>query len=169
MGFGSRPTGVTILAVLSGLMALLFLLAFLGSILVFVLSNNASFIQSLRDSNAPQWIIDNFRAVFAAIAVISLVFLIIYSLLTYGFLKGSRWAWGLGIGFAIIDIVWTFARFVVLPGTSGIVDTAISIVIPLIILVYLMQRNVKTFFFGPGPAIPTTTPMPPPVPPGGQV
>jgi hypothetical protein len=150
MGFGPRPAGVTILAILSGLAALIFLLASFGAVLIISFANNSTFIQALNDSGAPQWIIDNFRIIFLILLLVSLIFMAVYALLAYGFMSGTKWAWTLGICFAAINIVWTVVQFIVLQGTSGVLDMVISIAIPVIILIYLAQSNVKTFFLGGG-------------------
>ena len=161
MGFGTRPTGVTILAVLSGLVALIYLLAMFGVVFILALTNNSQFMQALRDSGAPQWIIDNFRSIFLILLIVSLIFMVVYGLLAYGFWTGTRWAWTLGFVFAALNIVWTVVQFVVLQGTSGILDTIIGVAIPVIILFYLAQSNVKAFFFGGGQTYPP--------PPGSQL
>ena len=148
MGFGPRPVGVTILAVLSGLVALIYLLAILGIVFILTLANNAQFMQALIDSGAPQWVIDNFRSIFLILLIVSLIFMVVYGLLAFGFWTGSRWAWTLGFVFAAINIVWTVAQFIALPGTSGILDVIIGVAVAAIILFYLAQPNVKAFFFG---------------------
>jgi hypothetical protein len=150
MGFGLRPTGVTILAILSGLVALIYLLASFGAVLVLSFANNSTFLQALNDSGAPRWIIDNFRTVFLILLLVSLIFMAVYALLAYGFMTGTKWSWTLGICFAAINIVWAVIQFIVLQGTSGVLDTVISIIIPAIILFYLAQSNVKSFFLGGG-------------------
>lgn len=150
MGYGPRPAGVTILAILSGLVAVISFLASLGAALVLTFANNSEFVQALRDSGAPQWIIDNFRAIFIVLLFVFLIFMAVYLLLAYGFMIGARWAWTLGICFAAINIVWTVVQFIALQGTSGVLDTVISVLIPAIILIYLTQTNVKSFFLGGG-------------------
>ena len=68
MGYGPRPTGVTILAVLAALLAVVFLIALFGSVLLLVLSNNTDLLNQLTSRGAPQWIVDNFRTIFAVLA-----------------------------------------------------------------------------------------------------
>ncbi len=163
MGYGPRPTGVTILAVLTALLAILFLITLLGSLALLAFSGNSQIIQSLRNAGAPQWIIDNIQTIGAVLTVVSLIFFVLAVLLAYGFTKGSRWAWGLGIVVMVLNIISTVVQFIALPGTSDVFGAAISIVIPLLIIFYLTTPRVKAFFYGPAPG----QPMPPPY--GGQV
>ena len=164
MGYGPRPTGVTILAVLAALLAVVFLIALFGSVLLLVLSNNTDLLNQLTTRGAPQWIIDNFRTIFAVLAIVFLVFMLDAAFLAWGFLKGSRWAWALGVTFMIVDLIATVVQAVALPGTDTVVGLAIRLVIPLLILYYLTLGRVKSFFFGP-----SQTPQMTPPPPGGQV
>jgi len=164
MGYGPRPTGVTILAVLAALLAVVFLIALFGSVLLLVLSNNTDLLNQLTSRGAPQWIVDNFRTIFAVLAIVFLVFMLVAAFLAWGFLKGSRWAWALGVTFMIVDLIATVVQAVALPGTDTVVGLAIRLVIPLLILYYLTLGRVKSFFFGP-----SQTPQMAPPPPGGQV
>ena len=146
--------GVTILAVLSALLALAFMAATAVAFFGFALTTDASFIQALKDAGASQWVVDNIGLILMVTAVVSLIFMIVCFLLAFGFWGGRRWAWGLGVVFGIISIIYTVVNFVVFPGVTGIASLIISILIPLIILVYLMQPGVKRFFKGNAQAPP---------------
>jgi hypothetical protein len=141
---------VTILAVLSALVALLFLLAAAVGILGIALSADASFVQDLIDAGASQWVIDNVSLVFSVTAIVALIFMIVYFLLAFGFLGGRKWAWGLGVVFATVSIVYSAANYVLFPGVTSLASVALNALIPLIILVYLMIPGVKTYFRGAG-------------------
>ncbi len=131
MGYGPRPTGVTILAILSALAALVFLAATAVVFLGVAITTNAGLM---------------------VVAIVSLIFMIVYFLLAFGFWGGRKWAWGLGIVFAIISIVWSIASYVLYPDVSSIGGLIIDILIPLIILIYLNVAGVKKFFKGSAPA-----------------
>jgi len=62
---------------------------------------------------------------------------ILLLVLAYGFLTGRGWAWILGIIFGISDLIF---------GSAGLPAGAIRIVYAIIILSYLMKRNVRAFF-----------------------
>jgi len=141
--------GVTILAVLSALVALLFVLATAVAFLGLALTTDPTFIQNLIDQGAPQWVIDNISLILGVTAFVSLVFMIVYFLLAFGFWGGRRWAWGLGVVFAIISIIYTVASYVLFPGVSTILTVALDVLIPAIILIYLMMPGVKAYFMGP--------------------
>jgi len=142
---GQRPFGVSILAVLSGLAGILFLL---GALVIGVSSAYlTTFIEQYSGLLMPAAMVG---AVLTILAVIAAVFGILYLVLAYGIWVGAGWAWILAIILLILDII---GGILSLPG--GI----ISIIIAALILWYFMQPHVKAFF-GKGVA-----PAPPPAPP----
>jgi len=165
LGYGPRPFGVTILAILSALVALLFVLATAAALLGFALTTDPSFIQALKDAGAPQWVIDNISLILGVTALASLIFMIVYFLLAFGFWGGRRWAWGLGAVFAVLSIAYSIANFVLFPGVTSVLGLALDILIPLIILIYLMMPGVKMYFKGPAPGMQQPQPPVPPAAP----
>jgi uncharacterized membrane protein (DUF2068 family) len=126
------------------------------------LATDQTFIQSLKDAGASQFVIDNIATIFLITAIVFFVFMIIYFALSYGFWGGRRWAWGLGLAFAVVNIIWMVLSFVALPGVSGLLSLVADMLIPLIILVYLVQPGVKRYFMEvPQQQFQPLPPMPP--------
>ena len=84
---------------------------------------------------------------------------LIYLMVGLGCFKGWGWVWTLGVVVIIIGIiiqvVQTFLRATIT--TTDLVNLAISVVIPLLILAYLFKQNVKAWF-GKGKQTPVQTP-----------
>jgi hypothetical protein len=148
LGNRPRPIGVTVLAVLSALVALLFVAITAVALLGLALTTDASFIQALKGAGAPQGVIDNISTILGVTSLVTLVFMMVYFLLAFGFWGGKRWAWGLGVVFVVLTIMYTLVDFVLFPGVTDMVSLILSILVPLIILVYLMMPGVKAYFRG---------------------
>lgn len=139
MGANSRPTGVTIVAILIIIGGILFLLAGIGAVTI-----GALFFQEII-----------IGVVFVIIGAILLAVGIGYLVVSYGLLKGRRWAWtitilllAIGIGINIISIIFgSFATNMDLAtffasNTGSFVSLAISVAI----LYYLHRPHVKLYF-----------------------
>jgi hypothetical protein len=127
-----RPTGVTIIAVLSaiggvfGLLASLALLGFGGAIAGATgLSGGMLLVAGL---------------IVLAYSILSLV-------LAYGFWTLQSWAWPLGVGVEVLGIVQAVLQF--MNDTRQIVSLVISLAIAGVILWYLFQPHVKAAFGRP--------------------
>jgi hypothetical protein len=120
-----RPTGVTVLAILQGLFAIL---AVLGGLATLTLG-------SLLGAAVPS--VGYAGDLFGLIGIIGLLLGIIGLIITYGMWTGKGWAWWLTIIFSIISII-----FNVLSLPVGI----IGIIIYLVIVIYLTRPHVKAFF-----------------------
>jgi uncharacterized membrane protein (DUF2068 family) len=146
----SRPTGVTIIAILNvigGIIMLFFGLAFvaLGAIIPFVPQSELQQQQQnltagdIDLSQVPPSLISGaitaVGGVLVAIGIFSFV-------VAYGLLKGKRWAWTLTIILSIIIIVVA----VISIATTGNLFSIISIVISGIVLYYLYRPHVKVYF-----------------------
>jgi hypothetical protein len=155
-----RPTGVTILAVLSILGALAFL--GLGAILIGVglvigtyagtqLTNSltSSGYSSLASLGA-----GTIAVILTAIGAILLILGILYLAVAVGFFGGKGWAWTLGMIGYIIGIVLNIIQI-----GLGSISSVFGLIIGLIIVYYLTRPHVKAFF-GKG-MMPTPSMMPP--------
>ena len=142
---GKRPTGVTILAILQIIAAILFLIASLG---MFVVASLAD-MEEVKDAigeEAPEWVVDNAGIIFGMTGALFLVFALVGFGLGYGFLKGIGLAWTLGIIFAVLNIIGEIIHPIMDRSWDAITGAAIGIVIPVIIIVYLTRPDVKAFF-----------------------
>ncbi len=116
-----RPLGVTIIGILwilSGLMW--FVAAFLGGALLAVIG---------------------LGALGAIVGVILFIIGIIDILLGIGSFKGWSWVWLIGVIFMVINLLIGLVSLFSSPGTG-----IITIVIAAIVLWYLFQPQVKSFF-----------------------
>jgi len=138
-----RPIGVTILAILEVLVGILALFGSLGMFALAALLNSADFMEQLNEmgQQIPQFLIDSGPMLFLILGVVLLVFAIVAFILAWGFLKGKKWAWWLGVIFSVLQII-SGAFSLLTSGVSGI----LSIAIPILILVYLMMASTKAWF-----------------------
>jgi hypothetical protein len=157
-----RPTGVTIIAILTIINGILLLLS--GIILVTLgslfLGNSTSTSQAVAQF---------FGTISAAIGGILLAIGIGYIVMFYGLLKGKGWAWTITIILLIIGIVIQIVSTYIITASSlentrnvisGIVDSItfplIGLVINIVILYYLYRRHVRSYFGKAKPQPPTT-------------
>ncbi|MBI0584527.1 MAG: hypothetical protein ISF22_09920 [Methanomassiliicoccus sp.] len=140
-----RPLGVTILAILEILGGLLLLLAAFGMFAIAALTGTQEFIDAL-GPNVPQWLLDSGPVLFGVAGVVLLIMAVVAFLLAWGFLKGKRWAWILGIIFSVLNIASSVVTAVFSGSLASIATLGLSILIPVLILVYLLLPSTKTWF-----------------------
>jgi len=126
----TRPTGVTILAVLEALGGLVWLLAGAGMMMVGAL-------MPIFGVGLPMFL----GAIAGLMSVIFLIFGIIAFVLAYGLFSGRGWAWLWSLVFAVIGIILALFEAMSSFG-SGI----LPMIIYLVIVYYLTRPHVKTFF-----------------------
>ena len=156
-----RPTGVTIVAILTiiGGLVLLFsgvALIALGALIPSLVSNNTT---NSPFSHASAQLLG---IIAAAIGSVLLAVGIGYLVMFYGLLKGKGWAWTITIVLLIIGIAIHIASTAFGSvfttslhnnnGNSGIVGAIIGIAIDIVILYYLYRPHVKAYFGKTKPA-----------------
>lgn len=128
-----RPTGITILAVLSAIGGVLSILAGIALVglggLVSAASGEAAFA--------------GLGAIFGLLILASGVASLVFA---YGAWKLLPWAWMLGVALQIISLV--LAAFAILTG-DPITNQIIGVAIAAVILYYLMQPSIKAAFGRP--------------------
>ena len=125
---GARPTGITILAVLSAIGGVLTILAGLG--LLAVGSVTATVV-----------------AIGGLFAIFGIVFIVLGGAelaFAFGAWTLAPWAWMLGIGLMVASLVVTIAQIVL--GYQSITGSIIGIAINLIILYYLDTPDIRRAF-----------------------
>ena len=140
-----RPTGVTILAILQIIGAIILLIAAIGMFAVGALTG----IDEVKDAigeEVPDWFVDNAAMFFGAMGVIFLIFAIVCFGLGYGYMKGIGMAWTLGIIFAVLSIIGEIINPIIDRSLDALVGSIIGIIIPLIIIYYLTRPRIKEFF-----------------------
>lgn len=121
----TRPVGVTILAVLEGLVGLVWLLVGAGMMMIgAIMPIMGMFMLFL-------------GAIAGAIGFVFLILGIVAFLFAYGLYTGKGWAWLWALILAVIGII-----FSLLGGLSSL----LPIIINLIIIYYLTRPHVKAFF-----------------------
>lgn len=156
-----RPTGVTVLAVLSILAAIAFLLGGVGLLIVgLVIGTYAGTqltnqITSSGFSGLASLTAGTIALVFTAIGAILLILGILYLAVAVGFLGGRGWAWTLGLIGYIVGIVIDIVEI-----AFGSYTSAVGLIIGIIIIYYLTRPHVKAFF-GKGGGTMAPSQMPP--------
>jgi|SRR5690242_9886148 hypothetical protein len=141
----ARPTGVTvlgILAILAGLAGLA------GGALLLGLSG---VVASAYPGGA---------TVAAAIGAVLLIIGILELVYGIGFFGGKGWAWTLAMIGSVLQIIFGIVSIV-----FGSVGSVFGLLISILILYYLTRPHVKAYF-GKGPAVMGSSPMPPSSVPG---
>ena len=139
MEIKKRPTGVTIIAILIIIGGILLLLAGIGGVAV-----GSLFISQIIGLG------------FVIIGAIILAVGIGYLVVSYGLLKGKRWAWTItvvllfiGIAINVVSII-IFGYFTFDTDTSSFLTSnsgsIAGIIISVIILYYLYRPHVKSYF-----------------------
>ena len=126
----ARPTGITILAVLSAIGGVL---SILGGIALLGLSGVAG-------ASTGSAALFGMGAIFGLIALASGIAALAFA---YGAWTLQPWAWTLGVALQIISLALAVLAII---GGSDIASQVIGIAIAAIILYYLMQPNIKAAF-----------------------
>ncbi|MEM3786638.1 MAG: hypothetical protein QXZ59_04575, partial [Nitrososphaeria archaeon] len=137
-----RPFGVTILAILTAINAIVYfgLAAFVGVIFAWI------------GELIPRALTGLLAIIAMVVSVIAVIFGLIYLLLAWGLWSGKGWAWTITL---ILTILSLLGSLITAASGFGIV----SLIINVLILYYLTRPHVKAFF-GKGP--PPEMPPPPP-------
>lgn len=137
-----RPFGVTILAILTAINAIVSfgLAAFVGVIFAWI------------GELIPRALTGLLAIIAMVVSVIAVIFGLIYLLLAWGLWSGKGWAWTITL---ILTILSLLGSLITAASGFGIV----SLIINVLILYYLTRPHVKAFF-GKGP--PPEMPPPPP-------
>lgn len=141
-----RPFGVTLLAILEALAGIFFLLAAVGSFLLSAVIDVQEWIDRL-GPEFPQGLIEAVPYFFGIMGIVLLILAILWFLVAYGYLKGRGWSWTLSVVLLVLSILFNVIGSVSTGlSASGLIGLFVGIAIPIIILVYLFQANVKAWF-----------------------
>ncbi len=141
----SRPLGVTILAILMIIEGVFLLIGSLGLFGLATLMSSQDFLDQL-GQDVPGWILEMGPALFGALGVVLLIMAIVAFFLAGGFLKGKRWAWMIGVIFVILSIVSSVVSSLASLSLANLATMGLSILIPVLILVYLLLPSTKAWF-----------------------
>ncbi|GBC71745.1 hypothetical protein HRbin02_01533 [Candidatus Calditenuaceae archaeon HR02] len=131
MSSKTRPTGVTVLAILEIIGAILSLLAAMAFFALGALAGAGSELGVMGGL---------FAAFGVAFGGLLLILALIGFVIAYGFWTGKGWAWILGIIFSIIGIIIGLVSII------GNPTSIIGIIINGLILYYLTRPHVKAWF-----------------------
>ncbi|TMI07510.1 hypothetical protein E6H34_07945 [Candidatus Bathyarchaeota archaeon] len=156
-----RPTGVTVLAVLAILGAIVLL--FSGAVLIGLglllgtLTASVDITSAITNAGYPGLSslgVGTISALIIGLGAAILILGILYLAVGIGFLGGKRWAWNLGIIVSVIGIILDVIQMI-----GGNYGSILSLIISLLIIYYLMRPHVKVFFGKGTPmASPSTVP-----------
>lgn len=124
----SRPTGITILAVLSLLAALPALVA--GLALVGV----ATFVAAVPVPDTFMYAVGAGTLIYAGLSLV----------LSYGFWTMKSWAWMVGVGLQVLGIITALSQYSTGDRLLGSLIT--GVVFPALILFYLFRPNIREAF-----------------------
>ena len=136
-----RPTGVTLLAILSILIGIS---ALLGGLAILALSALTSVYFS-----------STLGLVGDVLGSVVLFFGLIWLLVGVGFLGGKGWAWILGMIFSVLSLIGSVGSIIVDPPAA-----VVGLVIWGLMLYYLTRPRVKVFFGKGGLSVPMYAPGP---------
>ncbi|HEY7572505.1 MAG TPA: hypothetical protein VH796_14155 [Nitrososphaeraceae archaeon] len=157
-----RPSGVTIIAILTIISGILLVIPGIGLVALgtLFLGNSISTSQAVAQF---------FGIIFGIAGGLLLALGIGYIAMFYGLLKGKGWAWTITIILLIIGIVMQIISTYVITASSledtknaisGIMDSItfplISLAINIVILYYLYRKHVRAYFGKAKPQPPTT-------------
>jgi len=158
-----RPTGVTIIAILTIISGILLLLS--GIVLVAL----GALFSGNSTSTSSQAVAQFFSTISAVVGGVLLAIGIGYIVMFYGLLKGKGWAWTITIILLIIGIAIQIVSTSVIMASSlentknvisGIVGSItfplIGLAINIVILIYLYRQHVRAYFGKAKPQPPTT-------------
>jgi len=147
MGATSRPLGITLLAVLHILQAILL---FLGGVALIALG---AFIR--RGLFGPPRLL---HGVVSLIGIVAVVIGLLYLGLAWGLWTGKGWAWILSLVLAVLGLIVYLIALV-----RGRLVTIVLLILDAIIVYYLFRPNVRAFFGEqktPSQPAPATAPTP---------
>jgi uncharacterized membrane protein YidH (DUF202 family) len=158
-----RPTGVTIIAILTIINGILLLVSGIALLAL------GAFFSANSTSTSSQDIAQFFGTVLAVVGGVLLAIGIGYIVMFYGLLKGKGWAWTITVILTIIGIAIQIISISViisssLENTKNVISEIVdSITFPLIglainiaILYYLYRRHVREYFGKAKPQPPAT-------------
>jgi hypothetical protein len=158
-----RPTGVTIIAILTIINGILLVVSGIALLALGALFSANS------TSTSSQAIAQFFGTIFAVVGGVLLAIGIGYIIMFYGLLKGKGWAWAITVILTIIGIAIQIVSTSVIIASSlentknvisGIVSSItfplIGLAINIAILYYLYRRHVRAYFGKAKPQPPTT-------------
>jgi hypothetical protein len=137
MTVNTRPTGITVLAVLSAI----------GGVLGILAGSGALFGGAIIGAAGAATAVSGLGGIIALLGLALLVLSVVELLLAYGFWTIKPWAWRLGVALAVVNIV--LAVLQLLTGGQSIVSTLFSVLINGVILYYLNQPEIRRLFNAP--------------------
>lgn len=140
----TRPMGATVIAIIESILAVLLFLAALA--LIGLSGIAGGLIGSVDEPGAGG--VGAMIAGFGIVAgIIALLIGLLYLAIAYGVWKGRGWAWMLGMIVSIIAIVFGVLG---LTGQNGInVSSIISLALPIVVVYFLWQPDVKRWLGRP--------------------
>jgi len=128
MGQGNRPLGITILAILG----------FIGAVLLFIIGAIVATIASLISSALAGTIFSMLGAILSAIFIGLGIWELLFAI---GLWKGWKAIWYLALIFQVFGLVGSCLAI-----TTSYIASIPSIIFSLVIIWYLLRKNVKEYF-----------------------
>ena len=135
--------GVTIVGVLYLVMAILSFIAALGYLQWAGLTN----IWFISQTEAPFWLVIGGALLLTFLGLVVFMIAVVDIIMAVGCFRGWGWVWSFGVIFALLNIALSMFNSLSQGLTMG--DVRIGIIgalVPILILIYLSTRRVRTFF-----------------------
>lgn len=137
-----RPMGATVISVIEAILGVLGILLALAAIGLGSIAGGLVGSSGVEGGAAAAGVLAGLGFVFGLIA---LLIALLYLAIAYGVWKGRGWSWMLGVVVSVIGLV-----FGVLGLTGGVtVSSIISLALPIVVLYYFMQPEVKRWLGRP--------------------
>lgn len=143
----NRPFGVTLLALLTLLSGLACLAASLGLFGTALLADEGALVGQL-GPDTPDWIVDNYVAVFLVLGLVFLVVAVLYFQATRGLLRGRPWAWTLAVVVTVLSVLSNLMGVYAQGLEDPVIfaNSAVGFAFAFLILAYLYTRRVRNYF-----------------------
>lgn len=89
---------------------------------------------------------DQLSLLLGVLGAFSLIMGVLSLVVSYGFLNGKGWSWYLAVIYGFLSVGLTVVSTILTGGLIDFLTLGISIVIPVLIIVYLFQPHVKAWF-----------------------
>ncbi len=134
--------GATVITVIEVILGVLISIVALGALFIGSIAGGLGGLSGVENGAAVGGILAGVGFFFGIIAALLAV---LYFAIAYGVWKGRTWAWTLGVVVSIIGLV-----FAVLGMTGGVsASSLISLALPIVVLYYFMQPDVKRWLGRP--------------------
>jgi hypothetical protein len=142
---GSRPLGVTVIALLQIVSAVQMLAVALVAFIIASIASSPE-VQDELSSTVGEGVADNIATIFLLIGIIALAIAVFSLILSRGYLRGREWARKKGRKIAFFAILLALVSLILIPSRTDPGAPIWTILLNVFIFVYLGRARVRRFF-----------------------